>query len=223
MVIPRVQRNDNPTTLHTITAAIDQAGCCVVEDAIQNETAQAIPRELVAFDSAGSIRASAFEGHATRRTGAAPHARRPSARSAMHPTVMCAGGHVLGPTTGWRFSASEFIQIGPGETAQRLHRDQWKDGVVDFPNEIELNGMWAISDFTAANSATRIIPGSHRDGNAEPRGADARPCRDGGRVTLAVHGQAVSRRRGQYERRMASWTLVAARGELADAIKQPIS
>ena len=70
MAIPRVQWNDNPTTLHTITAAIDQAGCCVVEDAIQNETAQAIRRELVAFDSAGSIGASAFEGHATRRTGA---------------------------------------------------------------------------------------------------------------------------------------------------------
>ena len=173
MAIPRVQWNDNPTTLHTITAAIDQAGCCVVEDAIQNETAQAIRRELVAFDSAGSIGASAFEGHATRRTGA-PLPRSATFRSiAMHPAVMCAGSHVLGPTTGWRFSASEFIQIGPGETAQRLHRDQWKYNMVDFPNEIELNGMWAISEFTAANGATQIIPGSHRDGNAEPRDAEA--------------------------------------------------
>jgi len=45
--------------------------------------------------------------------------------------------------------------------------------MVDFPNEIELNGMWAISEFTASNGATRIFPGSHRDGNPEPRDADA--------------------------------------------------
>lgn len=45
--------------------------------------------------------------------------------------------------------------------------------MVDFPNEVELNRMWAISEFTAANGATRIIPGSHRDGNAEPSDADA--------------------------------------------------
>ena len=96
MAIPRVRWNDNPTTLHTITAAIDQAGCCVVEDAIQNETAQAIRRELVAFDSAGSIGASAFEGHATRRTGA-PLPRSATFRSiAMHPAVMCAGATYSG-------------------------------------------------------------------------------------------------------------------------------
>ena len=173
MTIPRVPWHNDPTTLNKITAAIDAAGCCVVEDAIDADTVQAIRRELVAFDSFGSIGASAFEGHTTRRTGA-PLPRSATFRSiAMHPAVMCAGSHVLGPTTGWRFSASEFIQIGPGETAQRLHRDQWKYDMVDFPNEIELNGMWAISDFTATNGATQIIPGSHRDGNAEPLDPDA--------------------------------------------------
>lgn len=165
-------RNDR-STQNKIAAAIDESGCCVIEEAINDETVQAIRRELVAFDSVGSIGASSFEGHTTRRTGA-PLPRSATFRSiAMHPAVISAGTHVLGPTTGWRFSASEFIQIGPGETAQRLHRDQWKYDMVDFPNEIELNGMWAITDFTTTNGATQILPGSHRDGNAGPSNPDA--------------------------------------------------
>ncbi len=173
MIVPTVRWTDTDSTRRVITDALDDVGCCVVADAIDDETVQAIRRELVAFDDDGSIGASAFEGHATRRTGS-PMPRSATFRSiAMHPAVMCAGTHVLGPTTGWRFSASEFIQIGPGETAQRLHRDQWKYDMVDFPNEIEMNGMWAISDFTASNGATQIIPGSHRDGNTEPSNPDA--------------------------------------------------
>ncbi len=85
----------------------------------------------------------------------------------MHPVIMSAGEHVLGHATGWRYSAAEFIEIGPNETPQRIHRDQWKYDMIDFDVEIELNGMWAITDFTEANGATRIIPGSNHLGNRE--------------------------------------------------------
>ncbi|MBK6658648.1 MAG: phytanoyl-CoA dioxygenase family protein [Proteobacteria bacterium] len=37
---------------------------------------------------------------------------------------------------------------------------------------IALNAMWALSDFTEANGATRIIPGSHRYDGAPPYGAE---------------------------------------------------
>ena len=104
----------------------------------------------------------------TRRTGS-PLPRSATFRTiAMHPAIMVAGDHVLGHATGWRFSAAEYIEIGPGETAQRLHRDQWKYDMVDFDREVELNGMWAITDFTDANGATRIVPGSQRWPNDAP-------------------------------------------------------
>lgn len=85
----------------------------------------------------------------------------------MHEAVMAAGELVLGHASSWRFSAAEYIEIGPGETGQRIHRDQWKYDTVDFDFEVELNGMWAITDFTALNGATRIAPGSHRWSNNE--------------------------------------------------------
>jgi ectoine hydroxylase-related dioxygenase (phytanoyl-CoA dioxygenase family) len=62
----------------------------------------------------------------------------------------------------YQFSAPVAIEIGPGEAAQALHRD---DGVYPLPPphaEVVLNTMWALDDFTVANGATRLVPGSHR-------------------------------------------------------------
>ena len=166
--IPRI-RGDDPDLTPALVEAIDGAGCCVVEDAAPQATMDAIADELATHRDAASIGASDFEGHATRRTGA-PLPRSATFRTiARHPAVLAAGDHVLGHATTWRFSAAEYIEIGPGETAQRLHRDAWKYDQVDFGFEVELNGMWAITDFTEANGATGLIPGSHR------LPADARP------------------------------------------------
>ena len=159
--IARIEADD-PDLAGRIGTAIDTDGCCVVVDAARPETMDAIADELAVHADRASVGASDFEGHATRRTGA-PLPRSATFRSiARHPAVLAAGDHVLGHATTWRYSAAEYIEIGPGESAQRLHRDAWKYDQVDFGFEIELNGMWAITDFTEANGATRLIPGSHR-------------------------------------------------------------
>jgi len=138
-----------------------------VEGAASDEQMDAIAAELRVHRDLASVGASDFEGHRTRRLGA-PLPRSATFQSlAMHPAVMMAGDHVLGHASSWRFSAAEYIEIGPGETGQRIHRDQWKYDMVDFGFEVELNGMWAITDFTEVNGATRIAPGSHRWGNRE--------------------------------------------------------
>ena len=176
MTIPRLSADD-PELPTGIAATIDAAGCCVITDAAPAATMDAIAEELARYRASGSIGASDFEGHSTRRTGA-PLPRSATFRSiALHPAVLAAGDHVLGHATTWRFSAAEYIEIGPGESAQRLHRDAWKYDQVDFGFEVELNGMWAITDFTEANGATRIVPGSHRLANeARPDPAEAVPA-----------------------------------------------
>lgn len=162
-----------PDLADRIATALDADGCCVVDGAAAPETMDAIAAELAAHRESASIGASDFEGHSTRRTGA-PLPRSATFRSiALHPAVMAAGDHVLGHATTWRFSAAEYIEIGPAETPQRLHRDAWKYDMVDFGFEVELNGMWAVTDFTEANGATRVIPGSHRlPHNARPDPGD---------------------------------------------------
>ena len=170
MTIPHMA-TDDPQLAGRVAEALDEVGCCAIDEAAPAEAMDAIAEELALHRDSASIGASNFEGHSTRRTGA-PLPRSATFRSiARHPAVLAAGDHVLGHASTWRFSAAEYIEIGPGETAQRLHRDAWKYDQVDFGFEVELNGMWAITDFTEANGATRIIPGSHRwpsDATADP-------------------------------------------------------
>ena len=174
MEVPRLDgRSSDPAALASaVTQALDEAGCLIVEHAAEAATMDAIAAELAIHAAQGSLGASDFEGHSTRRTGS-PLPRSATFRSiALHPLVIAAGDHVLGHATTWRFSAAEYIEIGRGESAQRLHRDRWKYDTVEFGFEVEMNGMWAVTDFTEANGATRVVPGSH----TWP--ADRRPSQD---------------------------------------------
>jgi ectoine hydroxylase-related dioxygenase (phytanoyl-CoA dioxygenase family) len=68
-------------------------------------------------------------------------------------------------------SSLSSIDIGPGEAAQPLHAD---DQLIPLPKphpSIICNTMWALTDFTVANGATRLVPGSHRaDRSPQPFG-----------------------------------------------------
>ena len=60
-------------------------------------------------------------------------------------------------------SGTTAMDIGPGEQLQGLHADDgfFKIGRPHRP--MMVTTIWALTDFTAANGATRIVPGSHRE------------------------------------------------------------
>ena len=62
---------------------------------------------------------------------------------------------------------SPSIAIDPGEIAQPIHADDMAIPLDKPHRPIVCNSMWALSDFTAANGATRLIPGSHHLPNPE--------------------------------------------------------
>ena len=72
---------------------------------------------------------------------------------------------------GCLISSLSSIDILPGETAQPIHAD---DQLIPIPKPhppTVCNSMWALTDFTEANGATRLIPGSHLRDHSPDYGA----------------------------------------------------
>lgn len=64
------------------------------------------------------------------------------------------------------------LVLGPGQEAQPIHEDTQ---LIPLPRPhipITINAIWALSDFTATNGATRIVPGSHKYDRAPEYGKD---------------------------------------------------
>jgi len=55
---------------------------------------------------------------------------------------------------------AQVITIGPNSPAQPLHRDRgvWPNGLLGEDVEPQMATIWALSDFTRENGATRIVP-----------------------------------------------------------------
>ena len=78
----------------------------------------------------------------------------------VHPNVLPVVEGVLDP--GLLISSLSSIAIGPGEEAQPIHADDQLIPLTRLHVPIICNTMWAITDFTEENGATRLIPGSHK-------------------------------------------------------------
>jgi ectoine hydroxylase-related dioxygenase (phytanoyl-CoA dioxygenase family) len=162
------------TPVADIAAILREDGCAIVAGLATPDAMGAVATELEAHLEATSRGRSDFLGHATRRTGALI-ARSPAARPLIvHPTILGVLDLVLGDhASTYQVDLTQLIDIGPGETAQAIHRDRWSFDNYPFPVgfEAEVGTMWAVSHFTEKMGATRVIVGSNR-WEEDPREVD---------------------------------------------------
>lgn len=153
---------DAPTS--DLTAALDRDGACIVSNLLTLGANERVVAEVTPYIEQTRYGGDEFSGTRTRRTGALV-ARSPSCRDiVMNPVAVHAAQTFLAPYTAKiLLHLTQTICIGPGETEQMFHRDRQAWGEY-LPREVEpqFNTIWALTDFTRENGATRIVPGSHR-------------------------------------------------------------
>lgn len=142
-----------------VADALDRDGYAIVNAALSPAEVREKRDDLLRILGVTRTGRNDFEGFETRRIYAFFAKTRAFDGPATHPLVLGVLDNVL---KSYQLSAPQAIQIGPGETAQSLHRD---DGVYPIARphvELVVNTMWALDDFTEANGATHVVPGSHK-------------------------------------------------------------
>jgi ectoine hydroxylase-related dioxygenase (phytanoyl-CoA dioxygenase family) len=140
---------------------IADEGYTIVEDAIEPDLVDALNDELLRLeDTLGIVPAgNDFEGRDTVRIYNLLVHGEVFERVPVHANVLPIVERVL--DDGCLISSLSSIAIGPGESPQPIHAD---DQLMPIPKPhppTVCNTMWALTDFTEANGATRIIPGTH--------------------------------------------------------------
>jgi hypothetical protein len=148
-----------------IAAVLREDGCVIISELVAPGIMDQVTAELAPFTAATDGGRTEFLGHTTRRTGALI-ARSPSARSLItHPTILGTLDLALGDhSSTFQIDLTQLIDIGPGEPAQMIHRDQWSFDHYPWPTgfEAEISTIWAVTDFTEAMGATRVVVGSNK-------------------------------------------------------------
>ena len=164
MALP-VPRCASDASGEEVETALRDAGCVVVERLVDEALMDRVEAELAPFLRATAVGGDEFTGLRTRRTGSLLARSVGFRELAAHPLVLGVLDGVLGDhATSYQLHLTQVIEIGAGEPAQLVHRDQWAFDFFPFPSgfEVECHTMWAMNDFTEENGATRVIPGSHK-------------------------------------------------------------
>ena len=146
-----------------VAKALAADGAVIVDDHADLELLDRFDTEITPYIDATATGPDDFSGHNTRRTGALLARSPASHRLVMDPLVLGTCDEVLGHATSYQLHLTQVIAIGPNEPAQPIHRDCWAYDFFTFPAgyEVQCNTIWALTDFTEENGATRVIPGSN--------------------------------------------------------------
>ncbi len=169
--MPELQEIDAGQGATAICEAIERDGACIVLNALSTEHLVGMNRDLddiIAATSPGLRHPTEeffvdFYGKSTIRLDGLPAKSDTFVEVMQVPLMHEVCDHFIVPhCQAYLLNTAQLIQIGPGESAQLIHRDEdaWPEMPADRP-QLEVEAMFALSDFTVENGATQVVPGSH--------------------------------------------------------------
>lgn len=147
----------------TVVELMRRDGAVILENVIDRNTIDGVVAEVMPFVEKTATGRDDFTGRSTQRTGALV-ARSPACRALVmkQRILKVARGFLLPFAERIVLHLTQTIHILPGQGAQMIHRDRLAWGKhLPLSIEPQLNTMWALTDFTLNNGATRVVPGSN--------------------------------------------------------------
>lgn len=178
-------------TVGDVIAVLEHDGGVIIEDFLSPQTLDGLRRDLLPLLEKQSTGRDGFAGYKTRGLSALFAHTRHCVEIATHPLYLKPAEHFLcRPREVWvgdeklslaadvRIGVTQAIQLAPGQGAQPLHRDDtvflWRHPTGGREGRVQI--LCAVSDFTAENGGTLVIPGSHLwDDERQPRMSEAVP------------------------------------------------
>lgn len=145
-----------------IVKAVRRDGYAIIEGLISSTDVALLKKELEPFLEEVDVGTEDFWGHHTKRFGALIGKSEMARKMLVAPKVLAVADAILLELCArYWVNYTGVMHLGPGESAQTLHRDT---NLWPFNNPappLTVATMWAVSDFTKENGATRLVPGSH--------------------------------------------------------------
>lgn len=175
--MPRIPTVARDASAEEIVDCLDREGCVVVERLFDNAWCGELKRELAPHVERAATSIPSMNNHLSESGGASDFypgntkripglVAKSSAYQAlvMHPTLLGVCDQILKPNCArYQIHATSALIIGPGAEVQVLHREEGPFDYIAMPRpSLVLASMAAVTDFTEANGATRVVPGSHR-------------------------------------------------------------
>lgn len=148
-------------SLEEHTARLDRDGFTILEDVLDASLVRALSDDLARLERELDVRPAKneFEGTKTYRVYNLLRHGKLWEQVPVHEAVLPLVERVLDP--GCLVSSLSSIGIDPGESEQPIHADDQLIPIAKPHVATVCNTMWALTDFTDANGATRVVPGSH--------------------------------------------------------------
>ena len=142
---------------------IERDGYCIIPSALGRETLEALDADLSTAFRDTPMGKGDFYGYRTKRFGSLLRRSPLAEKLALQPLILELARHILEPACERiQLNVAQGIAIHPGEIEQFPHCDHDMWAGKKGEHEYLLNVMWPLTEFTQANGATRIFPGTHR-------------------------------------------------------------
>lgn len=153
-------------------AALERDGYLILEGALSDHEARRLERELEPWLVKTPRCEGDFYGWNRTRVGALLSKAPMVQQLVLFPRVLAIAEALLGPGCDCiQLNLTQATRVHPGERAQAPHRDEEMWPADKQGRHWLLNVIWAVSEFTEENGASRLWSGSHRralDRNENP-------------------------------------------------------